>query len=170
MDVFRHLGNSNSHSRHIILWRNMENYHFYNFDSNPRFPPFLRYVRCESGVTFVWSCFRDTVITFRPSGSRAILNYSTQPRDAMSNHLDGTFYQYHTHFRLLSIKNRKARNSGLSFSTSDSNHGSHITVPVNFYSKIGKNKDILGTFGSYRKLTVFHLGNISVQKRPQFST
>ena len=33
--------------------------HFYYFDSDPRFPPFLLYVRWKSGVTFVWRCFRD---------------------------------------------------------------------------------------------------------------
>ena len=40
----------------MILWRNTENYHF---DSDPRFPPFLLYVRWKSGVTFVRRCFRD---------------------------------------------------------------------------------------------------------------
>ena len=33
--------------------------HFYHFDSDPRFLPFLLYVRWKSGVTFVRSCFRD---------------------------------------------------------------------------------------------------------------
>ena len=33
--------------------------HFYHFDSDPRFPPFLLYVRWKSGVTFVRKCFRD---------------------------------------------------------------------------------------------------------------
>ena len=33
--------------------------HFYPFDSDPRFPPFLLYVRWKSGVTFVRRCFRD---------------------------------------------------------------------------------------------------------------
>ena len=32
---------------------------FYHFDSDPRFPPFLLYVRWKSGVTFVRRCFRD---------------------------------------------------------------------------------------------------------------
>ena len=32
---------------------------FYHFDTIPRFPPFLLYVRWISGVTFVWRCFRD---------------------------------------------------------------------------------------------------------------
>ena len=31
----------------------------YHFDSDPRFPPFLLYVRWKSGVTFVRRCFRD---------------------------------------------------------------------------------------------------------------
>ena len=42
----------------MILWRNTENY-FYHFDSDPRFTPFLLYVRWKSGVTFVWRCFSD---------------------------------------------------------------------------------------------------------------
>ena len=33
--------------------------HFYHFDSDPRFPPFLLYVRWKSGVTFVKRCFGD---------------------------------------------------------------------------------------------------------------
>ena len=37
----------------------MKNTHFYHFDSDPRFPPFLLYVRWKYGVTFVWRCFRD---------------------------------------------------------------------------------------------------------------
>ena len=32
---------------------------FYLFDSDPRFPPFLLYVRWKSGVTFVRRCFCD---------------------------------------------------------------------------------------------------------------
>ena len=34
-------GDSNIHPQHMILWRNIENYPFYHFDSDPRFPPFL---------------------------------------------------------------------------------------------------------------------------------
>ena len=37
--------------------------HFYHFDSDPRFPPFLLYVRWKSGVTFVRRCFRDVMKT-----------------------------------------------------------------------------------------------------------
>ena len=37
--------------------------HFYQFDSDPRFTPFLLYVRCKSGVTFVRRCFRDAFKT-----------------------------------------------------------------------------------------------------------
>ena len=33
--------------------------HFYHFDSDPRFPPILQYVRWKSWVTFVRRCFRD---------------------------------------------------------------------------------------------------------------
>ena len=43
----------------MILWRNIENCPFFSFDSDPRFPPFLLYVRCKPGVTFVRRCFRD---------------------------------------------------------------------------------------------------------------
>ena len=32
---------------------------FNQFDSDPRFPIFLLYVRLKSGVTFVMRCFRD---------------------------------------------------------------------------------------------------------------
>ena len=32
---------------------------FFIFNTNPRFPPFLLYVRCKSGVTFIWRSFRD---------------------------------------------------------------------------------------------------------------
>ena len=31
----------------------------YHVSINPRFPPFLLYVRCKSGVTFVRKCFLD---------------------------------------------------------------------------------------------------------------
>ena len=34
---------------------------FYHFDSDPRFPPFLLYVRWKSGVIFLRRCFRDGV-------------------------------------------------------------------------------------------------------------
>ena len=37
----------------------MKFFTFYHFDSDPRFPPFLLYVRWKSGVTFVRRCFRD---------------------------------------------------------------------------------------------------------------
>ena len=41
----------------------MEKYRFFstfiNFDSDPRFSPFLLYVRRKSGVNFVRRCFRD---------------------------------------------------------------------------------------------------------------
>ena len=33
--------------------------HFYYFDSDPRFQPFLLYVRWKFGVTFIWRCFPD---------------------------------------------------------------------------------------------------------------
>ena len=48
----------------MILWRNIENYPFLSFDSDPRFPPFLLYVRWKSGVTFVRRCFRDVKASF----------------------------------------------------------------------------------------------------------
>ena len=40
---------------------------FNQFDSDPRFPLFLLYVRWKSGVTFVRSCFRDD--RYQPSVS-----------------------------------------------------------------------------------------------------
>ena len=43
----------------MILWRNIENYPFFHFDSDPRFSPFLLYVWWKTGVTFVRRCFRD---------------------------------------------------------------------------------------------------------------
>ena len=46
----------------MILWRNIEIFHLYHFDSDPRFPPVLLYVRWKSGVTFVRSSFRDGMI------------------------------------------------------------------------------------------------------------
>ena len=36
---------------------------FYHFDSDPRFPPFLLYVRWKSGVTFVQRCFCDVYLS-----------------------------------------------------------------------------------------------------------
>ena len=36
--------------------------HFHHFDSDPRFPQFLLYVRWKSGVTFVRRCFRDGIL------------------------------------------------------------------------------------------------------------
>ena len=37
---------------------------FFIFNTDPRFPPFLLYVRCKSGVTFIQRSFRDG----KPSG------------------------------------------------------------------------------------------------------
>ena len=45
----------------MILWRN---YHVLSFNTNPSFPPFLLYVRCKSGVTFIRRCFRDACNVF----------------------------------------------------------------------------------------------------------
>ena len=36
-------------------------FHFYHFDSDPTFPPFLLYARWKSGVTFIRRCFRDDI-------------------------------------------------------------------------------------------------------------
>ena len=50
----------------MILWRNIEIFKFftfYHFDPDPRFPPFLLYVRWKSGVSFVRRCFRDGKVT-----------------------------------------------------------------------------------------------------------
>ena len=46
----------------MILWRNLENYPFFYIDSDPRFPPFLLYVRWKSGVNFLRRCFRDEMV------------------------------------------------------------------------------------------------------------
>ena len=34
---------------------------FFIFNTNPRFPPFLLYVRCKSGVIFIRRSFRDAL-------------------------------------------------------------------------------------------------------------
>ena len=54
----------------MILWRSIEIFHFFHFNSNPRFPPFLLYVRWKSGVTFVRRCFRDGYLQWWPDRSR----------------------------------------------------------------------------------------------------
>ena len=48
----------------MILLRNIENYSFLFFESDPRFPQFLLYVRWKSGVIFVRRCFRDVITVF----------------------------------------------------------------------------------------------------------
>ena len=40
----------------------MKCFTFYHFDFDPRFPPFLLYVRWKSGVTFVRRCFHDVFV------------------------------------------------------------------------------------------------------------
>ena len=56
----------------MILWRND---HFLSFNTNPRFPPFLLYVRCKLGVTFVWKCFSDvTVEKLHPKDAEGMAN------------------------------------------------------------------------------------------------
>ena len=62
----------------MILWRNIENYPFLSYDSDPRFPPFLLYVRWKSGVTFVRRCFRDEWSSARAHSSLyiCIFDYS----------------------------------------------------------------------------------------------
>ena len=42
----------------MILWRKIEIFHYYHFDSDLRFPPFLLYVKWKSRVMFVRRCFR----------------------------------------------------------------------------------------------------------------
>ena len=46
--------------------------HFYHFDSDPRFPPFLLYVRWKSGVTFVRRCLRDVFYFAKYNGSNCL--------------------------------------------------------------------------------------------------
>ena len=53
--------------------------HFYHFDSDPRFPPFLLYVRWRSGVAFVRKCFRGE------KGQRLVLS---KDADGMANSED----------------------------------------------------------------------------------
>ena len=52
-------GDSNRSPEHMILWINS---HFLSFNTNPRIPSFVIYVRCKSGVTFVLRRFRDDVV------------------------------------------------------------------------------------------------------------
>ena len=54
---------------------------FYQFDTNPRFPPFLLYVRCKFGVTFVQRCFRDEMCCL--SGWLACLCFVAFSPDSM---------------------------------------------------------------------------------------
>ena len=54
----------------MILWRISKFFTFYHFDFDPRFPPFLLYVRWKSRVTFVRRCFRDEVKSSYPIGVR----------------------------------------------------------------------------------------------------
>ena len=61
----------------MILWRNFEIFHFYHFDSDPRFPIFLLYVRWKSGVTFVWRCFRDVESSFRFETKAIVITQDT---------------------------------------------------------------------------------------------
>ena len=44
---------------------------FYHFDPDPRFPPFLLYVRWKSGVTFVQRCIRDVPSPSNPTNAQA---------------------------------------------------------------------------------------------------
>ena len=58
-------GDSNTHPQHILFYGEiLKIITFYQFDSDPRFPPFLVYVRWKSGVTFVLRCFRDDSMRF----------------------------------------------------------------------------------------------------------
>ena len=65
---------------------------FYHFDTNPRFPPFLLYVRWKSGVTFVRRCFRDAMkslpisLSFLTDGP--VLTVQTQIRLVLTNSAD----------------------------------------------------------------------------------
>ena len=50
---------SNTYPQHMIYGEISKFFSFYHFDSDPRYTPFLLYVRWKSGVTFVRRCFRD---------------------------------------------------------------------------------------------------------------
>ena len=74
----------------MILWRNIENYPFLSFDSDPRFPPFLLYVRWKAGVTFVRRCFRDAQSTYNTTFTEGVslvvlLQRFTYEGDPVSN-------------------------------------------------------------------------------------
>ena len=63
----------------MILWRNIFFFTFYHFDSDPRFPPFLQYVRWKSGVTFVRRCFCDgkiVVLIVSESGQYLLFTFA----------------------------------------------------------------------------------------------
>ena len=50
----------------MILWRNIENYLFYHFDSDPRFPPFLPYIyKCMLGGNLGSLLYGDVSMMFR---------------------------------------------------------------------------------------------------------
>ena len=55
----------------MFKWRN---FHFFSFTTNPRFPHFVLSVRCKSGVTFVWRCFRDEISAKPPSEKLCLEN------------------------------------------------------------------------------------------------
>ena len=62
----------------MIVWRNIEIFTFYHFDSDPRFSPFLLYVRWKSGVTFVRRCFPADIEVYTNSDGVEILLVSGQ--------------------------------------------------------------------------------------------
>ena len=54
-------GDSNTHPKHMILWRIIENYPFLSFWFRPQISPIFIYVRWKSGVTFVRRCLHDAI-------------------------------------------------------------------------------------------------------------
>ena len=52
----------------------MKFFTFYHFDPDPRFPPFLLYVRWKSGVTFVRRCFRDANLHTLQKNSSSLID------------------------------------------------------------------------------------------------
>ena len=49
----------NKYILHVLSMKMRDKLYFFIFNTNPRFPPFLLYVRCKSGVTFIRRSFRD---------------------------------------------------------------------------------------------------------------
>ena len=68
--------------QHMILWRNIESYPFYHFDSDPRFPPFLAHLsRRLIGelIVYPWSGVRRRPSVRRPQYSNILFSEAAWP-------------------------------------------------------------------------------------------